>query len=621
MSRRLTTRIDGIKISLKKNSNVVFFALKCMSKQQRRNYVLLVIANSSLAIMDLIGVACFALLATIAIRGFQSITPGPTILKILEFFNLEGIQFRNLLLLFAVIGSAFLVTKSVLSIKMSLRTQQYLGKLSAGISSTYLSNVLAGKLESLERSSRQVIRFNVFFGSQAIFNSVLASVSTMIADSFLLLLMFSALLFASPLIAILTFSIFASAAIVVYRAQKYRAFELGSEIQLLQVELDKNLVLSLEGFQELLVNGNLSKVEDKIHDDLFELSSHNARMSVLPHIGRYVVEVTLLLGTLIAVFAQLAISDAAKSSGVIAVYLVSSSRIAPALLRIQQGLVSIKANQGTAMNFINSPEFQVKTRKESSRKARSCNSKSEFCPEILIDRVNFKRKELGNILVDVSLNIKPGEKVAIVGTSGSGKTTLLQLILGLRTPSSGKVRLSGLPPESAFSIWPGKVAFIPQEIVLAETGYFENIALGLLTEEIDQKFATQLLRRFQLLDRTRRNKFGMQERVKNGRSALSGGEIQRLAFARAMYSKPSILIIDEGTSALDSNLEQKIMNDIMNRKELTVLVVAHRLSAIKKADRVVFMEAGKIVGEGTFKSLSSDNLNFRNLVRNLSVKR
>jgi ABC-type bacteriocin/lantibiotic exporter with double-glycine peptidase domain len=180
----------------------------------------------------------------------------------------------------------------------------------------------------------------------------------------------------------------------------------------------------------------------------------------------------------------------------------------------------------------------------------------------------------------------------------------VDLILGLLTPEAGEVSISSLKPENAISKWPGAIGYVPQGIYISETSILENVALGFSGDDINLELATDSLENAQLMGLIRELPEGIYSNVGARGSRLSGGQRQRLGIARSLYTKPRLLILDEATSALDGLTENDVSEAINGLKStMTLLLIAHRLSTVKLADRIIYMENGKIRSIGNFSEL------------------
>jgi ABC-type bacteriocin/lantibiotic exporter with double-glycine peptidase domain len=235
-----------------------------------------------------------------------------------------------------------------------------------------------------------------------------------------------------------------------------------------------------------------------------------------------------------------------------------------------------------------------------------------FKPTISIQNLNFNYKNQKSFrLGEINLEIKEGEFVAIVGPSGAGKTTLIDLLLGIITPSSGQVLISGRPPRESVEKWPGFIGYVPQNVFLANTSILNNIIFEYSTQEPQNDLIESVISKSHLTDFINMLPDGLETQIQNSGNLLSGGQKQRIGIARALYTDPKLLIMDEATSALDSDSEATISSAIRSlRGKMTVIVVAHRLSTIVEADKIYYLDKGKILGSGNFQELRSSLSDF-----------
>jgi ABC-type multidrug transport system fused ATPase/permease subunit len=209
------------------------------------------------------------------------------------------------------------------------------------------------------------------------------------------------------------------------------------------------------------------------------------------------------------------------------------------------------------------------------------------------------------------MEISPGQVVAIVGPSGAGKSTLVDLILGVISPASGSITISGATPREILEAYPGACGYVPQEVFIIDGSIAENIAIGFETDTFDYERMAEVVRIAQLENLIESFPMGLEERVGERGSKLSGGQRQRLGIARSLYTNPKLLILDEATSALDGQTEADISNAISAmRGDVTIILIAHRLSTVRKADQVVYLENGKVISTGSFEKVRNDVRNF-----------
>ena len=201
----------------------------------------------------------------------------------------------------------------------------------------------------------------------------------------------------------------------------------------------------------------------------------------------------------------------------------------------------------------------------------------------------------------IDLKVARGQSIAIVGPSVAGKTTLVDVLLGLLEPNAGEVLISGVIPRKAIESWTGAIAYVPQNVAIVNGTIRENITLGYsVGSEFDQ-FVHEALKLAQLTELVEGLPNGLDTNVGERGTKLSGGQRQRLGIARALFTNPKLLVLDEATSSLDGQTESDISEAIRSlHGQVTVVLIAHRLSTVRTADQVFYLEGGKIISKGTF---------------------
>jgi len=204
-------------------------------------------------------------------------------------------------------------------------------------------------------------------------------------------------------------------------------------------------------------------------------------------------------------------------------------------------------------------------------------------------------------LDSVSMEILSSRSVAFVGSTGAGKSTLADVILGVLLPDSGSVLISGVQPFESVQRWPGAMAYVPQDVAVLTGSVRENVALGIPSDFIDNSLVWEALERSHLAEFLRSSRDGIETLVGENGVQLSGGQRQRLGIARALYSRPRLLVLDEATSALDSETERLITQTLDSLAgEVTLIIIAHRLATVRHCDQVIYLADGRIAGSGTF---------------------
>ncbi len=215
------------------------------------------------------------------------------------------------------------------------------------------------------------------------------------------------------------------------------------------------------------------------------------------------------------------------------------------------------------------------------------------------------------ILNDISFTIPPGSSMAFVGSTGAGKSTLADVLLGVLRQDTGTVSIGGLTPREAITKWPGAIAYVPQLVALVPGTVRQNVALGLPDPTINDDLVWEALNRAHLAGFLEDYREGLDTFIGERGFKLSGGQRQRLGIARALYTRPRLLVLDEATSALDADTELAIIETLQELEgHVTTITVAHRLATVRFADQLVYLERGRIVARGTFEDLRYQSSEF-----------
>jgi len=205
---------------------------------------------------------------------------------------------------------------------------------------------------------------------------------------------------------------------------------------------------------------------------------------------------------------------------------------------------------------------------------------------------------------NISLEIKKGESIGIIGKSGSGKTTILDIILGLLESQSGKILFNNVQLSKRINNWRSKVAYIPQDVFLIDGTIKENISLGEAKDSVDNFRMNNSIKQARLLDVINKLPNGIDTKIGENGARISGGQKQRIALARAFYYGREILIMDEATSSLDKETEKEIVSEIKDLHGIkTMIVIAHRMSTVAYCDRIYKLDDGKVINSGTFEEV------------------
>ncbi len=577
-------------------------SLRILPKADRAKITAVVFLQVGLGLMDLAGIALAGVLGGLAISGVASRQPGNRIQAVLEALNLDGFTLQQQALILGIGISILMVGKTVISILFTRKTIFFLSRRGAILSSILVSKLLGQPLQKVQERSMQQTMYSLTAGVNSITVGVLGVGVSLIADISLLIVIAIGLFVVDVVVALSTFLIFSLIGITLYRLLSVRAKALGIRQSELSISSSEKIMEVLGSYRELVVKNRRGYYSRIIGQRQLDLANNTAELMFMPQIGKYVIEITVVLGSLIISGIQFARQDAAASIAVLAVFLAASTRIAPAVLRIQQGALNIKGSLGTATPTLELIELLGEVEEISSVDDVFDVEHVGFVPSIELTEVSvtYPGKELEAIR-NITLAISPGTSVAIVGPSGAGKTTLVDTLLGVIQPDKGTILISGKSPLAAISHWEGAVSYLPQDILISNGTIRDNVALGYPPEIVADELIWEALKLAKLDSFVNSLPEGLNTYVGDRGTQISGGQRQRLGIARAMLTKPKLLVLDEATSALDGETELGITEAILDlHGKVTIVLIAHRLSTIRTVDVVYYMDQGYLVSYGSF---------------------
>ena len=580
-------------------------SIRILSSSDQKKVIAVAAIQISMAVLDLLGVIAIGLLGALSVTGLQSEAPGDRVSAALRFLHISNTTFQTQALVIAVAAVVLLVGRTILSIFFTRRVLFFLSRRGAKISATLISRLLSQPLLVVQARTTQETLFAVTRGVEIITLQILATAVVLASDISLLLLMLIGLLAVNPVTAIGTFIIFSIIGFLLYQMMHVRAGKLGTQSSVLNIKSNEKIVEVFASYRESVVRNRRDYYAREIGKKRFALADNLAEVNFMPYVSKYVIETTVVLGAVLIGAAQFVLEDATHAVATLAIFLAAGSRIAPAVLRVQQGSIMIRGSLGEA-----SPTLDLIDELGDSPMIENVEDAVDaihdgFVAEIQVTGVSLTYPSQSKPAIDdISLTIPPGASVAFVGPSGAGKTTIIDVLLGVLSPDKGTVLISGLPPLLAVANWPGAVSYVPQDVAIAAGTVRENIALGYPSEVATDHLVIDALKVAHLDKFVADLPNGLDSQVGERGARISGGQRQRLGIARAMFTRPHLLVLDEATSSLDGETEASIADAINAlRGSTTVVMIAHRLSTVRNADMVVYLSEGKIVAVGTFEEV------------------
>jgi len=577
-------------------------ALRVLNKSDQKKLSIVIVIQIFMGALDLLGVVAIGLLGALSVTEIQGNQPGIRVSNALSFLNVSNSSYQRQALILSAGAVTLLVGRTILSIFFTRRILFFLSRRGAKISAELIARVLSQSLLALQARTTQETLYAVTRGVQLIVIEVIATLVVLIADFSLLIIMGIGLFVVDPTTALGTFAVFSLVAFFLYRFMHVQAGELGIKNSELNILSNEKIVEVFGSYRESVVRNRRDYYSREIGQMRYSLADTTAKMSFLPFVSKYVLETTVVLGALLIGATQFILQDAVHAVATLTIFLAAGTRIAPAVLRIQQGSVMIQGSLGAAMPTLDLIDELGNTKLIENVDDSVDITHEGFEPTIRVENVSLAYPGKSTMAIsNISLTVPSGASVAFVGPSGAGKTTIIDVLLGVLNPDKGEVLISNLPPLQAVAKWPGAISYVPQDVVIAAGTVRENVSLGYPIDVATDDLVMSALKVAHLEDYVAGLPQGVDTEVGERGAMISGGQRQRLGIARAMFTRPLLLVLDEATSSLDGETEASISDAIHAlRGSTTVIIIAHRLSTVRNVDIVVYLSNGEVLATGTF---------------------
>lgn len=559
----------------------------------RRFLGMYVVATSALTSLDVVAMALIALIISPTVNG------DPVVLPIF------GTMPTSATPLIILIACFLIIAKSAAALSMhwvaTRRFARYEFEIGKRLFSGYLHSTWE---ERSKRSVAEITRIADVGISQTIAGFILP-LATLPQTALTILLVVGVLVVAQPLTALVALGYLGIVALAINRIITRRTLNASKENINVSYRVARLMTEIVEALKELTLRGRLDQVADIVAQQRVRAVTARANVSFLATIPRYSFEAALIGGFLIVGFSAYLFSDIQGATIAVALFAATGFRLVPALIGLQGGIIDANANLPYAHDVIGDLQGA---------------ESNVAVPVTTVDEVplpeNPSRLDLTQVvftypgtdepvLRGLNLSIPLGSSLGIVGPSGAGKSTLIDLILGLVTPTGGRISVDDTNLPDVIHSWRERVGYVPQRVALFDGTIAQNVALT-WDDDIDRDKVHAVLQQAQLTALIDARGGGIDERIGERGVSLSGGQQQRLGIARALYSDPLVLVLDEATSSLDTKTEDDVTQAIRAlRGSITVIAVAHRISTIKDFDRIAYLDQGRILGVDSFDRLAN----------------
>ena len=590
----------------KRNEDLVPFTdliRSCLHLLDRRDRVLLIasgILQMSLVFLDLLGVLLLGSIVAIATSAVQG-RPLPGIInQSIEFLDLQNMTPQALATVLGVVATISLLSKSFLNYYLNLRNSRFLASREAKISARMAQLILTQPITTLQKFGTPEYQHSLTIGVNSATVGILAGTIAIVSEIFLQVVMATTLLVFSPTLLLIFVLYFGAIFLLLNWMLGEKANKWSARVTSLSIAGTRAIADSLGSYREIVVSGKRDHFISIFRKSREEALEFSVKSSMLGQFSKYVFENSVILGGVVFAGYAFFTKTALEAASLLAIFIAAASRIAPSILKIQLGTLLLKGARGATSKF-----FEILHHLEQQSEQITSSINNDLDGSVIRFReVSFRYPSSDkNALSEFSSEFKTGEFTAIVGPTGSGKSTLIDLMLGVLRPTHGSISVFGRDPEQV----PGssiRVGYVPQRVYLSEGSLIENICFGESSTQWDEDRVWDVLDTVLLRQWAAELPEGLSTLIGEGGARLSGGQRQRLGIARALYANPNLLVLDEATSALDAISEYEITEAFERLdKVLTKVVIAHRLSTVLKADKIVYLKGGKIQGMGTFNEL------------------
>ena len=575
--------------------NIFRKVYRLLSSSQRRDAFVLMPLMVFGMFLEAISLGAVVPVTSIMVKGNLSQYP-------FLHFATDGLKIgEEKIIIYAMLGLAGLfLIKNIFLAFLAWRQANFSYSIRADISNQLFTRYLNMPYTfHLQNNSAQLIR-NVT-AEASLIAVALNGIMTITTETLITFGVFCILMKVEPLGALTAIGFLGGAGWLFYRFTKMRILLWGQGRQYHDGMQLQHLQQGLGAIKDISILGRQSKLIKEFSEHSYGISHIESRQSTFQQLPRLWLELLAVFGLVILVLTM----QNANHSGVhivpvVALFAVAAFRLLPSINRILAAIQLLRYG----LPAIDLVYKDLVVQKLESRSNLSNTSESislaPFSDEIEVSDISYRYPEAANLaLKNISFRIKKGSCVGFVGPSGSGKSTLVDVVLGLLEPQSGQIKVDGNNIKDHLRWWQNQIGYVPQSVVLVDSSLRANIAFGVPESEVNEESIKIAIKSAQIDEFIASLPDGLDTQVGERGVRLSGGQLQRIGIARALYHNPPILVLDEATSALDSATEKEVMQAVnaLHRNK-TILIIAHRLSTVMQCDVLCAIEDGKIMAQG-----------------------
>lgn len=592
--------------------------MSLLNSRHRKIFFLAIFTQFLINLSDVVALGFITIIGSLASNYIIGSEPESWIKSLLDFLNLSDYSVESLIASSLSIVVVLFIFKSIFTSFSMLKIMKFLAKRQAEVSIELISKITSSEYSWLKKQNSQKLIYTATDGAHSVITGVLGSLASFLSDLTLFAMIVSIIFIIDLETAIFILVFFSSVLYVSGRYTQNLSLKFGTKITETSVLTRNSLTSLLNSVREIVLTGNQKFFTKNLDSNLILNSEAKGLSTWVQQLPKSIYEIAIVIGAFILLLFQIKNNDFSEALTLMLVFLVASGRLIPALMRMQISIILMRSHQTSSEMVMELIDELSRDQSFEDFAARQFDLTS--APAVIFDSVTYSFDgQSAPTVHNFSFEIAPGQLVALVGPTGSGKTTLIDLMLGFYKPDSGSINFktkdSVVKPESIKN-----VAYVPQMPVLVAGSIRDNIIFGDVREDIDNIKLNSAIRNSGLDLVIKKLPDGINTLLDQIGNSISGGELQRISIARALYLESKFIVLDEATSALDGAMEKNITDHLNTLKEFaTIVIVAHRLSSIKTADTVVYLDKGKIEGTGTFQELQNKLPNFAKVVSDMRI--
>lgn len=591
----------------------IFDILKLLQKRENRRFVFLIFLLLITGLLEIIGIA--------SILPFIQVVANPDLVENSYFFSaaygfFQFSSYKGFVVFLGFASIGLIVFSSLMKILNEWYKLKFIwdvtNRMSVGLFGFYISNQYSFFLDKNTKDLSSLVISEVNYVSKG----VIASLLSFIGKALVAIVILVMLLVVNYQIALVMFIVLFLAYFFIYQAQRKKLAVLGEKRIQTNAARYRSLIELFEGIKTIKLYGKESVFYGSYDKASKVFTDIQPQYQISLAMPRFVLEV-VAFGSIVGVILYLyliygSIQDIVPT---LSLYAVAGYKLLPALQNAYVALGNIRHNWPTLEKLFE-PLMQIKN--------KNISPVGGVKKEILLEQnlqlidIEFSYDQSTTLVLNgINLDISKGQTIALVGSTGSGKTTLVDVVSGLLFPQSGKIILDGISlKKEDFKLWRDNIAYVPQEVFLFDGTVMQNITFEISGDE-DQNYGKveRAASLAEIHDFISKLPYGYQTEIGEKGVRLSGGQRQRIGLARALLREPSLLILDEATSSLDTITEKSIVDALDNLpRKMTTILIAHRLSTVKRADKIYILENGRIKESGTYEELLAKSATFKEMV-------